>query len=183
MTDKFQERTDRDPEPRWYVVHTYSGHENKVKKTMELMVKNQNMENLVLDIQVPMEEYAEIKDGVEVVKERKLYPSYVLVRMIVTDESWYLVRNTRGVTGFLGPASNPIPLTKEEEELLGVKKVQAIEYNYEVGESVKVTDGPFLNLLGTIEEVDVENQKLSVFISMFGRDTKLDLDFNQVEKL
>lgn len=183
MTEITNERKDRDSRPRWYVVHTYSGHENKVKTTMELMVKNQGMEDLVLEVAVPTEEYIEEKDGVEKVKERKLYPSYVLVRMIMTDESWYLVRNTRGVTGFLGPASNPIPLTKEEEESLGVREVKPIDYGYEVGIPVKIIDGPFEGFVGNIESIDEEKKEISVFISMFGRDTKLDLKFNQAEKV
>lgn len=183
MTEITNERTDRDSRPRWYVVHTYSGHENKVKTTMELMVKNQGMEDLVLEVAVPTEEYVEEKDGVEKVKERKLYPSYVLVRMIMTDESWYLVRNTRGVTGFLGPASNPIPLTKEEEESLGVREVKPIDYGYEVGDTVKIVDGPFEGFVGNIESIDEDKREISVFISMFGRDTKLDLEFSQAEKV
>lgn len=183
MTEITNERTDRDPRARWYVVHTYSGHENKVKTTMELMVKNQGMENLIFEISVPTEEYVEDKEGSEKVKERKIYPSYVLVKMIMTDESWYLVRNTRGVTGFLGPASNPIPLTKEEEIALGVKEVAPIEYNYNVGDQVKIIDGPFMNFLGNIDAVDEEKEQLTVYISMFGRNTKIELDFDQAEKI
>ncbi len=182
MTEITKERKDRDTKPRWYVVHTYSGHENKVKTTMELMVKNQGMEDLVLEVAVPTEEFVEEKEGVEKVKERKLYPSYVLVRMIMTDESWYLVRNTRGVTGFLGPASNPIPLTKEEEESLGVREVKPVVYDYEVGDSVKIIDGPFMNFLGEIDSIDEEKNEITVNISMFGRETKLELSFDQAEK-
>lgn len=183
MTEIINERKDRDPRARWYVVHTYSGHENKVKTTMELMVKNQGMEDLVQEIEVPTEELIETKDGVEKVKETKLYPSYVLVKMIMTDESWYLVRNTRGVTGFLGPASNPIPLTKEEEKALGVKEVRRIDYDYHVGDSVKIIDGPFENFLGQIESINKDKEEVTVFISMFNRETKLDLGFDQVEKV
>lgn len=183
LTEITNERRDRDTKPRWYVVHTYSGHENKVKTTMELMVKNQGMEDLVLEVAVPTEEYVEEKDGVKKTKERKLYPSYVLVRMIMTDESWYLVRNTRGVTGFLGPASNPIPLTKEEEISLGVKEVKPIEYNYNVGDSVNIIDGPFMNFMGEIADINEDKEEITVLISMFGRETKLDLAFNQAEKV
>lgn len=183
MTEISNERKDRDPRARWYVVHTYSGHENKVKTTMELMVKNQGMEDLVQEIAVPTEELVETKDGVDKVKETKLYPSYVLVKMIMTDESWYLVRNTRGVTGFLGPASNPIPLTKEEEKALGVKEVKKIDYDYHIGDSVKIIDGPFENFLGEIESIDQEKEEVAVYISMFNRETKLELGFDQVEKV
>ncbi len=183
MTEITNERKDRDPKARWYVVHTYSGHENKVKTTMDLMVKNQGMEDLVQEIAVPTEEFVEEKDGQDKVKERKLYPSYVLVKMIMTDESWYLVRNTRGVTGFLGPASNPIPLTKEEEASLGVKDTSAKDYDYQEGDSVKIIDGPFNEFLGEIESVNEEKQEIVVYISMFGRETKLELSFDQAEKL
>lgn len=183
MTEITNERKDRDPKARWYVVHTYSGHENKVKTTMELMVKNQGMEDLVQEIAVPTEEVVEDKEKGDKVKEVKLYPSYVLVKMIMTDESWYLVRNTRGVTGFLGPASNPIPLTKEEEKSLGVKDTKKTDYNYEVGDSVKIIDGPFNNFLGEIESINEEKEELVVYISMFGRETKLELGYNQVEKM
>lgn len=182
MTKITNERPDRDPRARWYVVHTFSGHENKVQKTMELMVENQGMEDMILEVAVPVEEYVEIKDGVEAVKERKLYPSYVLVNMILTDETWYLVRNTQGVTGFLGPTSNPIPLSPEEEESLGVREPKVIVHDFQVGDTVKVTDGPFLDFLGEILEVNVEEGTVTVGISMLGRDTELELEFGQVEK-
>lgn len=183
MTEITNERKDRDPKARWYVVHTYSGHENKVKTTMDLMVKNQGMEDLVQEIAVPTEEFVEEKDGQDKVKERKLYPSYVLVKMIMTDESWYLVRNTRGVTGFLGPASNPIPLTKEEEASLGVREVSSKDYGYNIGDSVKIVDGPFNEFLGEIESINEEKGEITVYISMFGRETKLDLKYDQAEKM
>lgn len=118
LTD--QQIESKEQEARWYVIHTYSGHENKVKANMESLVKNRNMDNLIFDIQVPMEEYISVRNGKEVVKERKVFPSYVLVKMIMNDESWYLVRNTRGVTGFVGPGSKPVPLTDEEVLSLGV---------------------------------------------------------------
>lgn len=182
MTEISNERTDRDPNARWYVVHTISGHENKVQKTMQLMVKNQEMEDLIFDIAVPTEEVVEVKEGEETLKEKKLYPSYVLVNMIMTDETWYLVRNTRGVTGFLGPASNPIPLTKEEEEALGVKKQKIIVHDFEINETVRIIDGPFLDFLGTVAAVDNEEGVVTVLISMFGRDTEISLNFDQVKK-
>lgn len=183
MIEVTNERSDRYPDARWYVVHTYSGHENKVKTTMEQMVKNRGMEDIIFEISVPTEQFTEKKEGVEKVKERKIFPSYVLVHMIMTDESWYLVRNTRGVTGFVGPGSKPVPLTKAEEMALGVTEPKAPEYDYNVDDSVKVITGPFKDFLGKIESIDDEKAKLRVFISMFGRDTKLELDYNQVEKL
>lgn len=182
MTEITNERTDRDPRARWYVVHTFSGHENKVQKTMELMVENQGMEDMILEVSVPVEEYVEIKDGVETIKERKLYPSYVLVNMIMTDETWYLVRNTQGVTGFLGPTSNPIPLSPEEEESLGVREPKVVVYDFEIGDTVEIIDGPFLDFLGVIKDIDGDEGTVTVEISMLGRDTELDLTFDQVEK-
>ncbi|MDO5725515.1 MAG: transcription termination/antitermination protein NusG [Tissierellia bacterium] len=176
------ERTEK-PEAKWYVVHTYSGHEMKVKTTMEKMVKNRGMQNLIEEIAVPMESYTETKDGVDKQKERKMFPSYVLVKMIMTDETWYLVRNTRGVTGFVGPGSDPIPLSDEEVREMGVVEKRKIDYDYKVGDGVKVMNGPFENFMGTIENVNEEREKVKVFISMFGRDTLLELDFDQVEKI
>lgn len=166
----------------WYVIHTYSGYENKVKDTMEAMVQNREMDDLIFDIQVPMEEYVENKDGAKKVKERKMFPSYVLVKMIMNDESWYLVRNTRGVTGFVGPASKPVPLSEEEVIALGVTTEKEIFGNYEEGELIKVLSGPFENFVGKIEGVDYEKSKVKVNISMFGRDTLVELDFNQIIK-
>ena len=167
---------------KWYVIHTYSGHENKVKATMEAMVANRNMGDLIFDIRVPMEEYVESKDGQRKVKERKMFPSYVLVKMIMNDESWYLVRNTRGVTGFVGPGAKPIPLSDEEVLNLGVMEDQDIFSNYEIGEMVKIINGPFNDFVGTIENFNYEKKKLDISISMFGRDTVVELDFSQIIK-
>ena len=172
---------DKVEEAKWYVAHTYSGHENKVKTTMEKMVVNRGMEDIIQEIRVPTEEYTDTKNGVEKVKERKLYPSYVLVKMIMTDESWYLVRNTRGVTGFVGPGSKPVPLSDEEVKALGVIDKNPINFELEVGDSVKILMGPFKDFMGNIENVDFDQGKVKVFISMFGRDTLLELDFDQVE--
>ncbi len=167
---------------KWYVIHTYSGHENKVKANMDAMVANRNMENLIFDIRVPMEEYVENKEGQRKVKERKMFPSYVLVKMIMNDESWYLVRNTRGVTGFVGPGSKPVPLSDEEVLNLGVMEDKDIFSNYEVGEMVKIINGPFNDFVGTIEGFNYEKKKIKVSISMFGRDTSVELDFSQIIK-
>ncbi|WP_138159405.1 transcription termination/antitermination protein NusG [Peptoniphilus catoniae] len=167
---------------KWYVVHTYSGHENKVKATMEALVINSNMQNYIFDIQVPMEEYVENKEGSKKVKERKIFPSYVLVKMIMNDESWYIVRNTRGVTGFVGPGSKPVPLTDEEVRNLGVASDKELFGDYEIGDSVKVINGPFNDFLGVIDSFNYEKGKVKVMISMFGRDTLVELDFNQIIK-
>lgn len=181
-TDKLEHAKDAE-EAQWYVVHTYSGHENKVKATMESMVKNRNLEDLILEIEVPMEEVAETKDGVTKVKERKMFPSYVLVKMIMNERSWYLVRNTRGVTGFVGPGSKPVPLTEEEVRSLGVASNEELFGEFEIGDHVKVINGPFADLFGTVEELDYDKEKIKVSIAMFGRDTQVDLDFNQLMKV
>lgn len=182
MTDENQAdvRLEREEQAQWYVIHTYSGHENKVKVNMESMVKNRNLEDIILDIQVPMEEYVETKDGVSKAKERKMFPSYVLVKMIMNDRSWYLVRNTRGVTGFVGPGSKPVPLSEEEVRLLGVTNNEELFGEFNLGDTVKVLNGPFEDFVGTIDSLDFEKGKVKVSISMFGRDTLVELDFNQL---
>lgn len=172
----------REDNAKWYVIHTYSGHENKVKANMEAMIANRNMEDLIFDIQVPLEEFVENKDGVKKVKERKMFPSYVLVKMIMNDESWYLVRNTRGVTGFVGPGSKPVPLSDEEVRTLGVTDDKELFGNYEVGDTVKVLNGPFNDFVGKIDSFNYDKGKVKVSISMFGRDTLVELDFNQIIK-
>lgn len=177
-----QNQASNEDKARWYVVHTYSGHENKVKATMEALVINSNMQDYIFDIQVPMEEYVENKDGVKKVKERKIFPSYVLVKMIMNDESWYIVRNTRGVTGFVGPGSKPIPLTEEEVKNLGVASNKELFDGYEVGDNIKVINGPFNKFSGVIDSFNYEKGKVKVLISMFGRDTVVELDFNQIIK-
>lgn len=180
--EEMNTRPDREVEPKWYVVHTYSGHENKVKATMESMVKNREMDDLIFEIEVPMEEVVEVKDGVAKTKERKLFPSYVLVKMIMTDESWYLVRNTRGVTGFVGPGSKPVPLSDEEVRALGVVEAQEIFGDYEVGEVVRVISGPFADMFGTVTEVDYDKGKVKLTLSMFNRDMDVELEFSQITK-
>lgn len=167
---------------RWYVVHTYSGYENKVKANLEKTIENRNLEHLLLDIQVPMEEVVEEKDGKQKVSLKKKFPGYVLVKMLMTDESWYVVRNTRGVTGFVGPGSKPVPLTEEEVESMGVVEI-SVDIDLEVGESVRVISGPLREFVAIIQEISVEKHKIKALIDMFGRETLAELDFNQVEKL
>lgn len=167
---------------KWYVVHTYSGHENKVKVNIEKIVENRGMQDLVLSIVVPTEDRVEIKNGQRKVKTRKMFPGYVIVKMIVTNESWYLVRNTQGVTGFVGHGSEPIPLTNEEVRRMGIEKVY-IQFDIEHGDSVKVINGPFESFMGVVEEVNMDKQTLKVKISMFGRDTPVELEFGQVDKI
>ena len=171
-----------DGQAKWYVVHTYSGHENKVKVNIEKMVENRNMQNLILEVVVPTEDVIEVKDGQRKIKTRKMFPGYVIIKMIVTNESWYLVRNTQGVTGFVGHGSEPIPLTDEEVARMGIEKV-FIELNVEVGEMVRVISGPFESFMGTVEDINPDKQVLTVKVSMFGRDTPVELEFAQVEKV
>lgn len=167
---------------RWYVVHTYSGHENKVKMNIEKIVENRGMQDVILEVKVPTEEKIEYKSGKKKVKEVKLFPGYALVKMIMTDESWYLVRNTRGVTGFVGPSSKPIPLTDEEVRSMGVEE-PTIEVDVKVGETIKVSSGPFETFMGIIENINTEKQTVKVLISMFGRETPVELEFDQIEKI
>ena len=171
-----------DGEAKWYVVHTYSGHENKVKVNIEKLVESRGMQNLVLDVIVPTDERVEIRNGQRKLKTKKMFPGYVLVKMIVTNESWYLVRNTQGVTGFVGHGSDPVPLTLEEVRRMGIEKVY-IDLDINVGDTIKVINGPFENFMGTVEEVNPEKQTLRAKVSMFGRDTPVELDFAQVDKL
>jgi len=173
---------DGTPKANWYVIHTYSGHENKVKVNIEKLVENRGMQDLVLKVVVPTEDRVEVKDGQRKVKTRKIFPGYVIVKMIVTNESWYLVRNTQGVTGFVGHGSDPSPLSDEEVRRMGIEKV-FIHLDIEPGDSVKVISGPFESFMGTVEEVNFDRQVLRVRISMFGRETPVELEFGQVTKL
>lgn len=167
---------------RWYVVHTYSGHENKVKANIEKLVENREMQDIIFEVRVPVEEYSEIKNGKKKTKERKMFPSYVIIKMIMTDESWYLVRNTRGVTGFVGPGSKPIPLSDEEVKALGVvERLPAIEL--EVDDTIKVKYGPFEDFVGKVESISQEKRKIKAFVSMFGRETLIELDYDQIDKV
>lgn len=167
---------------RWYVVHTYSGYENKVKANLEKTIENRNLETLILDVQVPMEEVVEEKDGKRKISLKKKFPGYVLVKMLMTDESWYVVRNTRGVTGFVGPGSKPVPLTDDEVDSMGIaESVEQIDL--EVGESVKIVSGPIKDFAAVVQEINTEKRKIKVLVNMFGRDTLAELDFNQVDKM
>ena len=173
---------DYDLEPRWYVVHTYSGYENKVKTDLEKMIKNRELQDYFFDIIVPMEEQIEIKDGKTKTNLKKVFPGYVLVKMIVTEQTWYIVRNTRGVTGFVGSGTDPIPLTDSEIRKMGFD-IQSFNINYEVNDQIKVITGPFENFTGTVISINKEKHKVKVMISMFGRETPVDVDFTEVEKI
>lgn len=164
---------------KWYVVHTYSGYENKVAQNIEKVVENHQLHELIHEVKVPTETVVEIKDNKKREVERKIFPGYVLVKMILTDDSWYVVRNIRGVTGFVGPASKPIPLTEKEVEALGVETRQ-VTVDYAAGDSVKVVTGPLEGFIGIVDEVDTEKNKVKLTVSMFGRETPVELELEQV---
>lgn len=170
---------------KWYVIHTYSGHENKVKATIEKAVANRGMEDLILNVAVPVEDIVENKNGKEKIRQRKVFPGYVLIKMIVTDESWYVVRNTKGVTGFVGPNSKPVALSAEEVENMGVEKQKVFDIvvDFETGDKIKVSGGPFDGFEGTIEDINHDKRHAKVNISMFGRETPVELEFYQIKKL
>ena len=165
---------------QWYVVHTYSGYENTVKATIEKYVENRGLQDLIHEISIPLETVTEIKDNGPKEVERKVFPGYVLVKMVMTDECWHIVRNIRGVTGFLGSGNKPIPLSESDIAALGVEK-REIVVGYEVGDSVKITDGALESFLGTVEEIDLDRSKVRVVVSMFGRETPVELELDQVE--
>ena len=168
--------------PKWYVVHTYSGYENKVKTDLEKTIKNRELEDYFFDIIVPMEEQIEIKEGKRKTNLKKVFPSYVLVKMIVTEKTWYIVRNTRGVTGFVGSGTDPIPLTEEEIRKMGFE-IKEVNVVYSVNDSVKILDGALRDFVGTVTEINKEKHKVKVLVSMFGRETPVELEFSQVEKI
>ena len=170
---------DINSEPKWYVVHTYSGYENKVKTDLEKTIKNRELEDFFFDIVVPMEEQIEIKDGKRKTNLKKVFPGYVLVKMIVTEESWYIVRNTRGVTGFVGSGTDPIPLTNEEIRNMGFEAT-VVNVDYDVNDTVRVVNGPLASFIGTVQEINKEKNKVKVLVSMFGRETPVELEFSQV---
>ena len=167
---------------RWYVAHTYSGYENKVKDTLERAVENRGMQHLVQEVVVPMEEQIEIKDDKKKTTLKKVFPGYVLIKMIVTEQTWYIVRNTRGVTGFVGSGTDPIPLTEEEIRKMGFE-IKEVNVDYSVNDSVKILDGALRDFVGTVTEINKEKHKVKVLVSMFGRETPVELEFSQVEKI
>jgi transcriptional antiterminator NusG len=167
-------------ETRWYVVHTYSGYENTVADTIMKAVENRGMQDLIQEVNIPMETVTEITDSVAKTVDRKVFPGYVLVKMVLTDESWHLVRNVRGATGFVGSGNKPIPLSDEEIAALGVEK-HDIRVDFEVGSHIKVNDGPLEGFFGVVDEIDIDKQIARVVVSMFGRETPVELDFDQIE--
>ena len=167
-------------ELKWYVAHTYSGYENTVAASIEKSVENRNMKDLITEVNIPMETVTEITDNGPKTVERKVFPGYVLVKMVMTDETWHLVRNIRGVTGFVGSANKAIPLTDDEIAALGVEKREVV-VSYDVGDNVKITDGALESFIGTVEELDLDRGKVRVVVSMFGRETPVELELDQIE--
>lgn len=171
-----------DGKPHWYVVHTYSGYENKVKSSIERMVDFRGLQDLILEVVIPTEDRIEIRNGVKKVKTHKIFPGYIVVKMIVTKTSWYLVRNTEGVTGFVGNSTDPKPLSKEEIVRMGVEKLK-IDLDIEVGDTIRIIGGLFEGQLGIVEAINPEKQIVKAKISMFGRDTPAEIEFSQVSRL
>lgn len=173
---------DYDMIPRWYVVHTYSGYENKVKTDLEKTIKNRELEDFFFDIIVPMEEQIEIKDGQKKTNLKKVFPGYVLIKMIVTEGSWYIVRNTRGVTGFVGSGTDPIPLSDEEIRKMGFDSVP-VNVDYNINDNVQIFGGPLDGYTGIVKEIKKDKNKVVVLVSMFGRETPVELEFSQIQKI
>ena len=169
-----------DGQARWYVVHTFSGYENKVATNLEKIVENRHLQDWIHEVRIPTETVVEIKDNQRREVERKTFPGYVLVKMVMSDDSWFVVRNVRGCTGFVGPNGTPVPLTEEEVAALGVEKKEIV-INYKVGDTVNIIDGPLENFSGVVEEIDQDKNMVRVRISMFGRETSAELEIEQAE--
>lgn len=168
-------------EVNWYVVHTYSGYENKVKANIEKTIENRHLEDQILEVRVPMEEVVEVKNGTKKQVLRKLFPGYVLINMIMNDDTWYVVRNTRGVTGFVGPGSKPVPLT--DEELRALDFGSEISVAFAVGDVISVTAGVWKDTVGTVQKIDAGRQTVTISMEMFGRETPVEINFSDVKKL
>lgn len=169
-------------ESRWYVVHTYSGYENKVKANIEKIVENRNMQDQIHEVSVPVQDVVEIKNGQKKTVQRKTFPGYVLIKMFMNEDTWYVVRNTRGVTSFVGPESKPVPLTPEEVRMMGIET--AVEsFDMEVGDTVKVAYGAFADSVGKIRDINEQKKTVTVILSIFGRETPVEFEYNQIIKM
>ena len=184
MSDELNksERNNLSDESKWYVVHTYSGYENKVKANIEKIIENRGMQDQIHQVIVPLQECIEIKNGQKKNVQRKVFPGYVLLKMFMNDDTWYVVRNTRGVTSFVGPGSKPVPLSDEEVKAMGIG-ITVEELDIKVDDVVKISSGPFAESEGYIKEVNTNKRTVIVALSIFGRETPVELDFNQIEKL
>lgn len=168
-------------EASWYVVHTYSGYENKVKADIEKTIENRHLEELILEVRIPMEDVIEVKNGVRKKVQKKLFPGYVLINMIMNDDTWYVVRNTRGVTGFVGPGSKPVPLTEEEMKPLGIRE-ERVAFDYKVGDTVIVIDGVWADTVGVIRALNENKQTVTINVELFGRETPVEISFAEIQK-
>ena len=169
-------------EAKWYVVHTYSGYENKVKANIDKTIENIHLEDQILEVRVPMQEVVESKNGAQKVSQKKMFPGYVMLHMIMNDDTWYVVRNTRGVTGFVGPGSKPVPLTEAEIDALGIMNAEVVS-NYEVGETIVVASGAWKDTVGMVKEVNPQKQTLTINVELFGRETPVEISFSEVKKM
>lgn len=169
-------------EAKWYVVHTYSGYENKVKTNIDKAIENRHMEDQILEVRVPMEEVVELKNGVQRTVQRKMLPGYVMIHMIMNDDTWYVVRNTRGVTGFVGPGSKPVPLEDSEMENLGIKRDDVV-VDFGVGDTVTVLSGAWEGTVGVVQSMNEQKKSLSINVELFGRETPVELSFSEVKKM
>ena len=170
-------------EAKWYVVHTYSGYENKVKANIDKTIENRHLEDQILEVRVPMEDVVELKNGEKKQTQRKMFPGYVLIHMVMNDDTWYVVRNTRGVTGFVGPGSKPVPLTEAEIEALGISNVRNAEVDFEEGDSVVVTGGVWKDTVGVVQSINEAKQIVTINVELFGRETPVEISFAEVKKL
>ena len=169
-------------EANWYVVHTYSGYENKVKANIEKKIENRHLENEILEVRVPMQQVVELKKGVKTTVDKKMFPGYVLINMVMNDDTWYVVRNTRGVTGFVGPGSKPVPLTEAEMRPLGIK-VENLVVDYDEGDMIKVIAGVWKDTVGVIQSMNRSKQIVTINVELFGRETPVEISFEDVQKI
>ena len=169
-------------EAKWYVVHTYSGYENKVKANIDKTIENRHLEEQILEVRVPMQEVVELKNGVQKASQKKMFPGYVLIHMIMNDDTWYVVRNTRGVTGFVGPGSKPVPLTDAEMAPLGIRQ-ENIVVDFEEGDTVRVIAGAWADTVGVVQAMNLQKQSLTINVELFGRETPVEISFAEVKKM
>ncbi len=183
-TEEFEEDAPKEtgPKANWYVVHTYSGYENKVKANIEKTIENRHLEDEILEVRVPMQDVTEVKNGVRKTSAKKMFPGYVLINMIMNDVTWYVVRNTRGVTGFVGPGSKPVPLSDEEIAKLGNRE-QEVVFNFAEGDTVVVVSGAWKDTVGVIKSINPSKRSVTINVEMFGRETPVELSFAEVKKL
>lgn len=169
-------------EAKWYVVHTYSGYENKVKANIDNAIENRHLENTILEVRVPMEDVVEVKNGTKKTVQKKMFPGYVLIKMIMNEETWYVVRNTRGVTGFVGPGSKPVPLTDAEMKSLGIRS-ENISVDFQEGDTIAVVAGVWKDTVGVVQRMDYGKQTATINVELFGRETPVEISFAEVRRL